>query len=375
MWRILILARRLGTNEKLNLKLMPLYMDIHTVDSDSFSVEDVVRAHMEDLAIQEQFGVTQLKYWVNEDAKTLFCLMEGPDKEACNEVHKQSHGNTACNIIEVSEDEFNLFLGKGNQINDLAKTVSGEIDTGYRTILSVNIMDFTNRHKLHSSEVSRFIERYEGGIILQPDEEVTATFIGASYAIQCAIAIADYLKSTSANVEFTLALSSGKPVDEKGKNLFEDTKKKVQYLCAASLKNTISLDLETHLIAEKEQSLPTIPQNGIKIIKPDDLNLLFRLFNIFSQNLYDPNFKSRSLYSTLGLSKSQAYRKLKSITGMAPNQLIQELRLRQSLKKTKRGNQTISELAFDLGFNSPTYFSKVFRKRFGISPTSFTKIQ
>ncbi len=37
---------------------MPLYMDIHTVDSDTFTVEDVVKAHMEDIAIQERFGIT-----------------------------------------------------------------------------------------------------------------------------------------------------------------------------------------------------------------------------------------------------------------------------------------------------------------------------
>lgn len=41
---------------------MPLDMDIHTVDSENFSVENMVKAHMEDLAIQEKFGVTQLKY-------------------------------------------------------------------------------------------------------------------------------------------------------------------------------------------------------------------------------------------------------------------------------------------------------------------------
>ena len=52
---------------------MPLYMDIHNVDSDDFSVEDVVKAHMEDLAIQDKFGVKQIKYWVNEEAKTIFC--------------------------------------------------------------------------------------------------------------------------------------------------------------------------------------------------------------------------------------------------------------------------------------------------------------
>ena len=42
---------------------MPLYMDIHTVDASSFSVEEVVKAHMEDLKVQERFGVNQIKYW------------------------------------------------------------------------------------------------------------------------------------------------------------------------------------------------------------------------------------------------------------------------------------------------------------------------
>ena len=67
----------------------------------------------------------------------MFCLTRAPNKEACNEVHKNSHGNTACNIIEVSDDEYNLFLGEGNNVNDLAYTNSGEIDTGYRIDLLV----------------------------------------------------------------------------------------------------------------------------------------------------------------------------------------------------------------------------------------------
>ncbi|MTI89445.1 MAG: DUF4242 domain-containing protein [Balneolaceae bacterium] len=354
---------------------MPLYMDIHTVDSDTFSVEDVVKAHMEDLAIQERFGVTQLKYWVNVDAKTLFCLMRGPNKEACNEVHKQSHGNTACNIIEVSDDEFNLFLGQGTHINDLAQTFSGEIDTGYRTILSITVFDLTRRHKYHTNKVYKIIEQYEGIVVLQPSDDLMASFIYASNAMQCALTISKYLHSISDNVEFTLALSSGRPVDEAGDHLFEETKKKILYLCAASLKNTMSLDFETQILSEKERTSPVEPQNAFKIIRDEDFIFLFRLFDVFEESLYDPGFKSKDLYNLLGLSKSQAYRKLKLLTGMAPNQLIRELRLRQSLKKIKKGNPTISEIAFDLGFNSPTYFTKVFRKRFGISPTSFAKIQ
>jgi AraC-like DNA-binding protein len=350
-------------------------MDIHTVDSDSFSVEDVIKAHMADVVVQEKYGVTHLKYWVNVEAKTTFCLMEGPSMEACNEVHKESHGMTACNIIAVSDDEFKLFLGKGKQINDLAQTISGEIDTGYRTFLSISMLCFTSKNKHHSRVIYRIIEQHEGVVVLQPEDEITATFIYASNALQCASAIANYLNSAAGNVEFTLALSSGRPVDEKGDNLFEETKKKIQYLCAASLKNTMSLDVETQLLAYKEKNALAIHQHEFIIIQSEDFLFLFRLFEIFDKNLYDPDFKSERLYTSLGLSKSQAYRKLKSLTGKAPSQLIQELRLRQSLKMIKNSSQTIAEIAFDLGFNSPTYFAKVFRKRFDTSPTLYAKIK
>jgi len=156
---------------------MPLFMDIHTVDSDDFTVEDVVKAHMEDLAIQERFGVIQIKYWVNVETKTLFCLMEGPDKDACNMVHKESHGNTACNIIEVSDDEFNLFLGEGKSVNDLAYTNSGGLDTGYRTILLLSTADFSGQYGHKINEIHRSIEQYQGVVILGPEDDIMVSFL------------------------------------------------------------------------------------------------------------------------------------------------------------------------------------------------------
>lgn len=353
---------------------MPLYMDIHTVDSDAFTVEDVVKAHMEDLAIQERFGVIQIKYWVNEEAKTIFCLMEGPNKEACNEVHQKSHGDTACNIIEVLDDEFNLFLGVGKSVNDLAHTISGKIDTGYRTILLISIIDLTGKYSHLLNEIKRLIEQHKGVPIIQPDEDTMASFVFASNAILCALAIDKLLKSIPDNLEFALTVVSGKPVDEFGSNLFEETKKKAQCLCAIGLKKIMYIDTETKVLSTKEPVSPKIRTKEFKIINNEDFVFLLQLFNILDEKLFNPDFNCEKLYSLLGLSKSQTYRKIKSLTGVAPNQLIQELRLRKSLKNLKQNGKTIAEIAFNLGFNSPTYFAKVFRKRFGITPTHFTKI-
>lgn len=349
-------------------------MDIHTVDSDDFSVEDVVKAHMEDLAIQERFGVIQIKYWVNVDAKTLFCLMEGPNKEACNEVHKESHGNTACNIIEVADDEFNLFLGEGKSVNDLAHYDSGEVDTGYRTILLLSLTDFTGKYKHYVNEIYRLIDKHKGTSIFQPDDDIMVSFIFASNAILCAKAIGKLLSSIPDNIEFNLTLVSGRPVDEQGNDLFEETKKKVRYLCKLGFKNTMYLDSETKLLSDKERVVTKIKSEDFNIVKDEDFDFLFKLFHFLSKNIDHPEFNSEKLNDLLGLSKSQVYRKIKLLTGIAPNQLIQEFRLRNSLKILKKDSKTISEIAFDSGFNSPAYFAKVFRKRFSITPTYFTKI-
>jgi AraC-like DNA-binding protein len=349
-------------------------MDIHTVDSDTLTVEDVVKAHMQDLAIQDKFGVTQIKYWVNEKSKTLFCLMEGPDKNACNMVHKESHGNTACNIIEVSDDEYNLFLGEGNSNNDLALTNSGELDTGYRTVLLLSIASFTDQNSDYYNEIYRLVEEHHGVVIIQPEDEIMVSFIYATDAILYALAIEKVLKPSSDEIQFTLALSSGRPVDEQGTDMFEETKKKIRYLCDLGLSKTMYLDFETIKLSDKERISSKIEADTFKIIQNEDSHFLFQLFDIFDHKLYDPNFKTEDINTLLGLSKSQTYRRIKSLSGYAPNQLIQELRLLKSLKKLKKSEYTISEVAFDLGFNSPTYFAKAFKKRFNITPTTFTKI-
>ena len=80
---------------------MPLYMDIHSLGS--VSKEDVEKAHEADLQTQDKLGVQYLKYWVNEDSGKIFCLVDAPDAEAANTVHRDAHGLVADEIYEVSE--------------------------------------------------------------------------------------------------------------------------------------------------------------------------------------------------------------------------------------------------------------------------------
>ena len=81
---------------------MPLFMDVHNIDG-GVSAADVAGAHHADVAIQETHGVNYLRYWVDEQAGRIFCLVDAPSAEAANTVHREAHGLVADEIYQVSE--------------------------------------------------------------------------------------------------------------------------------------------------------------------------------------------------------------------------------------------------------------------------------
>ena len=81
---------------------MPLFMDIHTIDG-GVAVTDVAGAHQRDLETQGKYGVSYHRYWVNEEAGKVFCLVEADTAEAAITVHREAHGLVADEIYPVSE--------------------------------------------------------------------------------------------------------------------------------------------------------------------------------------------------------------------------------------------------------------------------------
>ena len=81
---------------------MPLYLDVHSLEG-GVSAADVAAAHKKDIEEQGKHGVNYLRYWVDEKAGKIFCLVEAPSAEAAHAVHRHAHGLVADEIYEVSE--------------------------------------------------------------------------------------------------------------------------------------------------------------------------------------------------------------------------------------------------------------------------------
>jgi hypothetical protein len=83
---------------------MPLFMDVHHIDG-GVSADDVAAAHRADLATQGEFGVNYLRYWVDEEAGKVFCLVDAPEADAAHTVHRKAHGLVADEIYPVSQHD------------------------------------------------------------------------------------------------------------------------------------------------------------------------------------------------------------------------------------------------------------------------------
>jgi hypothetical protein len=77
-------------------------MDVHQ-KVPGLTADAVAGAHQRDLEVQGKYGVNYMQYWFDEGTGKVFCLAEGPSKEACEAVHREAHGLLADEITEVKE--------------------------------------------------------------------------------------------------------------------------------------------------------------------------------------------------------------------------------------------------------------------------------
>jgi signal transduction histidine kinase/CheY-like chemotaxis protein/AraC-like DNA-binding protein len=104
-----------------------------------------------------------------------------------------------------------------------------------------------------------------------------------------------------------------------------------------------------------------------------DKSFIAKFRKIVEENLIETDLNVDDIGHRLGLSRVQLYRKIKSLTNYAPNELIRIIRLKAAEQSMLKTEKSISEIAYDTGFSSPSYFTKCFKEYFNESPTEYTK--
>lgn len=89
---------------------------------------------------------------------------------------------------------------------------------------------------------------------------------------------------------------------------------------------------------------------------------------VVRERMSDSSLSVETISSALGLSRVQMYRKVKQLTGQSPVEIIRVTRLKKAERLLKTTQMTVSEISYDVGFSSPSYFSKCFKDYFGVQP-------
>ena len=142
----------------------------------------------------------------------------------------------------------------------------------------------------------------------------------------------------------------------------------VQYL-EACIRNI--LDMRRRLI-EKFSTQPLEPVTEIAS-NPTDNEFLKQMQKLIEENFSNSELNVNFLAEQLNISRSGLFAKIKTLADATPNEMIQIIRLKRAAELLKENKYSISEIAYMVGFSSPSYFSKCFLKQFGIRPADYMK--
>jgi class 3 adenylate cyclase len=245
---------------------MPTYMDIHDIPG-GVSAEDVAQAHYKDVAVQDKYGVTYHKYWVNEKTGKVFCLCHAPNAEAAEQVHREAHGLMPDKVIKVEPEMAELFMGASEANAAGAVIIPGgstdDRDPGIRTILFTDIVESTSLTQkigddaamelvdLHDSIVRDALKDLGGREVKHLGDGIMASFLSPAAAVRCASRVQNELsKHSRANVDRPLqvrvGIAAGEPV-ERHNDLFGITVQLASRLCAHAAADQI---LVSNVVAE-----------------------------------------------------------------------------------------------------------------------------
>lgn len=104
-----------------------------------------------------------------------------------------------------------------------------------------------------------------------------------------------------------------------------------------------------------------------------DKGFIAKLRQLIEENLSNPDLSVEDLGERIGLSRVQLYRKTKALSGYSPNELVRIARLKRAASLLASTEKTISEITYEVGFTSPSYFTKCYKDYFGENPTDFLK--
>jgi len=318
-------------------------------------------------------------------------------------------------FVEFEGNDHLFWVGKTDEVlNEITEFLTGarpveKIERRLSTILFTDIVNSTFHltqlgdtewYKIldqHNQILKKTIQQFRGEIIKNTGDGFLATFDGPSKAVHCAVAIRDAIQGL--NIEIKQGIHTGECIVTKDNDIAGlavhiasrvlERAGSNEILLTQTVKNLLSgTGLEfanlgptqfkgipdpITLLALQEHIQPTASPNNTSASQPQNHSFLENILQSIETHLSDEDYGIETLCLEVGVSERQLQRKLKSIANKTPNQMIRSVRLHRAKELLIERKKGISEAAFDTGFSSLSYFTKCFKKEFGMAPTDLLR--
>ena len=104
-----------------------------------------------------------------------------------------------------------------------------------------------------------------------------------------------------------------------------------------------------------------------------DQLFLEKATKIVNDNIDNTHFNVEIFASEMAMSRSNLFKKLKSVTGFSSTEFIRSIRVKKAAEYLRSGKYSITEVLFMVGFSDPKYFRTTFKKQFGMTPSEYIK--
>ena len=220
--------------------------------------------------------------------------------------------------------------------------------------------------------IKQIVKKHKGKFIEHQEKSFACIFKTVTNAIKCALETRKFFLSIIDNdisqSQIKIGISVGNANVEKNEAITSSLNN-VKHLCCFSNYNQLVVSSKIAVLFKNEGYVLNENVNGIKILSSHEENFILLLMKSLNNKLDIQNFGINELAQEMGISKSKLYRGIVSLTHLSPQEFIKEYKLIKALKLMEQGYKNLSEIAFETGFGSPSYFSKCFKKRYFISPS------
>ena len=322
-------------------------------------------------SLKRTYSSNLINCWVNTKKNSVFYLLKSSNKKMIKQMYFKSFNLKPYKISVVNNHLVYAFLKSEQKL----KLVQSE-NNNFSTILIAKKVDdkvsYFKKNICKKSIFKNLVYSYNGSLYENNENNLVAFFDSNKKAIECAFSIKTAL-SKRTDSSFFKIITYRFPQKKNESSivitisilllLLHFVKTQKQLIVLTNKQRIVNYLNDDEFINKKE----------IHLLEPYEESFLFSLMNTLSGNYQNPKFNITNICAIMMMCKTKLYRNCKKITGKSLNQILKEFRLLKAVNSLSICRSTVNEISIDVGFGSSSYFSKCFKKKFGIPPKKILK--